>query len=171
MAKREMVVQYVDSLLKRLTGNSELRRDPDGDWPFNLQSSLMFVRVTAEDQPTIRVWGVAAKAVPAGEKLFQFLNDINQQVQFSRAFWGNDGAVFIATELVGESIDVEELDTALRRVASGTELFGPKIVEACGGTLVPPPKGPAGQVAGGDSTPGRALDHDAAGAEATGGYL
>jgi hypothetical protein len=138
-----MVVEYVDNLLKKLTGNAELKRDLDGDWPFNLKSSVMFVRVTADPEPVVRVWGVAAKEVPATAELFSLLNDINQQVQFSRAFWAKEGTVFIATELVGESIDLEELDTALRRVASGTEFFGPKVVEACGRELVDPPQPPA----------------------------
>src|SRR5579862_2613660 len=147
MAKNEMVAIYVDSLLKRITGNTDLKRDPDGDWPFRLENSLMFVRVSADEQgPTVRVWSVAAQSVPAGEKVFTLINELNQKVQFARVFW-DDGAVFVATELVGSSLDIEELDTAVKRVMSVTEAWGPKIVEACGGSLVRPPE-PAGAGAG-----------------------
>ncbi len=139
MAKREMVVEYVDSLLKRLTGKTDLIRDSDGDWPFGLNDSVMFVRVSAGDDPTVRVWGVASKSVPPGEKLFTLLNEINQKLEFCRAFCSN-GTVFVATELVGETLDIEELDTAIRRVATSTESLGSKVVATCGGSLVRPPE-------------------------------
>lgn len=177
MVKREMVVAYVDNLLKRLTGNDELKRDSDGDWPFNLKSSVMFVRVTADAEPIVRVWGVGAKDVPASEKLFTLLNGINHDIQFARAFWAKEGTIFIATELVGESIDAEELDTALQRVASGIEFFGHKIIDVCGGNLVNPPQPlepatePQARTGGEISATRTAVASEASRQAPTGGYL
>lgn len=55
MAKREMVESHVDVLLKRITGQPSLERDSDGDWPFSLKRSAMFVRVQGDTDPTVRV--------------------------------------------------------------------------------------------------------------------
>ena len=151
MAKREMVEAHVENLLKRITGNEQLRRDDDGDWPFGLKHSVMYVRVSGDTDPTVNVFGVAAHSVPEGPELFKMLNDLNGTVQFSRAMW-RKGEVVIATELVGESLDIEELQMAVDRVSAGADHFGPQIVEACGGETVrkppadePSAPGPTGQ--------------------------
>jgi hypothetical protein len=116
MAKKEMVEAHVENLLKRLTGNDDLKRDSDGDWPFGLNRAFMYVRVSGDTGPTVRVVGVAAHSVTEGPDLFAQLNDINGTIEFSRAFC-KDATVLITTELVGETLDIEELDTALKRVA------------------------------------------------------
>jgi hypothetical protein len=100
----------------------------------------MYVRVSGDTSPTVRVVGVAAHSVSEGPDLFAQLNDINGTIEFSRAFC-RDATVFITTELVGETLDIEELDTALKRVASGADYFGPKVVEKCGGET-PTPESP-----------------------------
>jgi hypothetical protein len=140
MAKKEMVEAHVEKLLKRITGNDDLKRDADGDWPFDLNRAFMYVRVSGDTGPTVRVVGVAAHSVPEGPDVFGQLNEINNSIEFSRAFWQN-GTVFVTTELVGESLDIEELQMALNRVASGADYFGPKVVEMCGGET-PTPESP-----------------------------
>jgi hypothetical protein len=141
MAKREMVEAHVEKLLKRITGKDDLSRDSDGDWPFALNRAFMYVRVSGDTGPTVRVVGVAAHSVAEGPELFAQLNEINNTIEFSRAFW-QDGTVFVTTELVGESLDIEELDTALQRVSSGADFFGPKVVEKCGGETPTPASPP-----------------------------
>lgn len=142
---------HVENLLKRITGNEQSKRDDDGDWPFGLKHAVMYVRVSGDTDPTVNVFGVAAHSVPEGPELFNMLNDVNNIVQFSRAMWRR-GEVVIATELVGESLDIEELEMAVKRISAGADHFGPQIVETCGGETVrtpspeePPAPGPTGQ--------------------------
>jgi hypothetical protein len=132
MAKREMVEAHVEKLLERITGSDDLKRDDEGDWPFGLNRGVMYVGVRGDHDPHVQVWGVAAVEVPEGPDLYKSLNETNNVVKFSRALY-RSGEVLIATELVGESLDLEELQVAIDRIASGADHFGPKIVEACGG--------------------------------------
>jgi hypothetical protein len=132
MAKREMVESHVDALLKRITGDAALQRDSDGDWPFTLERSAMYVRVQNDSEPLVRVWAIGAHSVPESGELFTTLNDLNKNLEFCRALW-NDGALLFATELVGESLDIEELGTAMNRVAGAAEVLGPKVIATCGG--------------------------------------
>ncbi len=144
MAKREMVENHVEKLLEHITGKDDLKRNEAGDWPFGLERGVMYVGVRGEKDANVQVWGVAAVEVPESPELYKHLNDTNNQVEFTRALY-RDGEVVIATELVGESLDIEELQVAVDRVASGADHFGPKIVEACGGRTVrtaAPPEAP-----------------------------
>jgi len=81
-----MIEDHVERLLERLTGNVTLQRDDDGDWPFHLDRSVMYVGVTREDEPAVNVFASAAHSVPEGEGLFHMLNDMNRVLRFSRAY-------------------------------------------------------------------------------------
>jgi hypothetical protein len=142
MAKKEMVEAHVQNLLCRITGQDSVKRDSDGDWPFALNRAFMYVRVVGDTDPVVMVIGVAANQVAESSDLFKQLNEINNEIQFSRAFW-ESGTVYVAIELVGESLDIEELQNALDRVASGADFFGPKIVDLCGGETPTPAPAPA----------------------------
>ena len=138
MAKREMVENHVEKLLERITGKESLHRDDQGDWPFGLERGVMYVGVRGQAEAHVQVWGVAAVEVPESPELYKVLSQTNNAVQFSRAIYQN-GEVLIATELVGETLDMEELQVAVERVAAGADKFGPEIVEACGGRTVKEP--------------------------------
>ena len=127
-----MVEAHVENLLRRLTGAEKLERDGDGDWPFGLHRAVMYVSVRGDTDPVVAVYAIAVNGVDSDVGMFERLNEMNRDISFSRAFWVN-GQVLIAAELVGESLDIEELDMALKRVASAADVFGPQIAEACGG--------------------------------------
>lgn len=159
MAKREMVESHVENLLKRLTGDDGVRRDSDGDWTFGLRRAVMYVRVTGDTDPTVRVVGIAARGVQDQPEMFRVLNEVNQKIQFSRALW-DDGTVFVVSECVGETLDIEELDTAMQRVASGADVFGPMFAEQFGGETPRPPEDeapPSGSVEKAPDAPGMYL--------------
>lgn len=141
MAKREMLENHVEKLLEHITGKDDLKRDESGNWPFGLERGVMYVGVRGERDANVQVWGVAAVEVPESPELYKHLNATNNEVQFSRVLY-RDGEVVVATELVGESLDVEELQMAVDRIAQGADHFGPEIVEACGGRTVKEPAKP-----------------------------
>jgi len=130
-----MVENHVEKLLERIMGKEDLKRDDQGDWPFGLNRGVMYIGVRGEHDANVQVWGVAAVEVPESPELYKTLNETNNSVQFSRVLF-REGEVIIATELVGESLDVEELQMAVDRVAAGADHFGPKIVETHGGRTV-----------------------------------
>jgi Putative bacterial sensory transduction regulator len=132
MAKREVVEAAVDTLLKRITGNKDLERDEDGDWPFALDRAVMYVRVWGDQDPTVSVLAIAAHDVRASPDLFELLNQVNSRLFFCRAMWV-ENQVLVATELVGISLGIEELGVALGRVADTADNLGPAVVEKCGG--------------------------------------
>jgi hypothetical protein len=139
MVKRDVLVSHVENLLKHITGNPEPERDSDGDWPFYTDRAVMYVRVAGESDPNISVWAVAAENVPESEKAYFHVNELNKSLRFSRAYISN-GAVVFASELVGETLDAEELKNALDNLASAADNFGPQIVEECGGETLRTPQ-------------------------------
>lgn len=140
MVKREVVENHVDALLRKITGSTKLERDSDGSWPFPLQRTLMYVEVDGDRDPTVKVFAIGAHDLPQSPELFESLNNLNQSLAFCRALWRNESLI-IATELVGETLDVEELAAALRRVATAADEFGPQIAATHGGEtlFVEPP--------------------------------
>lgn len=132
VVKREMVEAHVERLLERITGDERLERDQAGDWPFTRNRSMMYVTINGDKAQQVAVYAVAAHSVPADSSLFELLNTINNQISYSRAFW-TDSQVLVAAEMVAESLDIEELQTALDRVAAAADRFGPQVVELCGG--------------------------------------
>ena len=132
MAKREMVVAHVEKLLERITGNEKLNASADGEWPFTYETSNVIVRVMQGDDPLVFIFGAAALEVPDVPDVYKHLNDVNAKLRFARCYW-QEGTVYIETELIGDTVDYEELGTFMNNVGSACDSFGPEIAASFGG--------------------------------------
>lgn len=150
MVKREVLVSHVENLLKHITGDPEPNRDSDGDWPFNTDRAVMWVRVAGETEPNIGVWAEAVRNIPESEKAYLQVNELNKSIRFARAYL-NSGTLVFASELVGETLDMEELKNALDNLASAADYFSPKFVELCGGETIRTPDSDSPKRDGSDS--------------------
>lgn len=130
--RADMVRAYVESLLERLIGATQIKPDPDGDYPVRYKGALYYVRVVGDVNPIVQVFSVAVAGVPATAALLKELNAINSTIKFARVFWVLD-QVLVETELVGEGVDPVDFDNACQAVATITDHFGPLVAEKFGG--------------------------------------
>ena len=131
--RTEMVRAYVESLLEKLTGIDKAVPDADGDYPVRYQDALYFVRLIGEVNPVVQVFATAVTGLPVTPDLLERLNGINSNIRFARVFWVRD-QVLVESDLVGQSIDSAEFDSACRAVATITDHFGPLLAKEFGGT-------------------------------------
>lgn len=131
--RAEMVRAYVESLLEKLTNADKVTPDQDGDYPVRVGDSLYFVRLIGDVNPVVQVFSTAVKDIPNTPELCTELNDINSRIRFARIFWVRD-QVLVESDLVGETLDPEELGSACNAVATITDHFAPLLAEKFGGT-------------------------------------
>lgn len=128
-----MVRAYVESLLERLTGNDKVVADPDGDYPVRYKDALYYVRLIGETDPVVQVFATAVAGVPSSPALLEKLNEVNSLIRFARVFWVRE-QVLVESDLVGQTVDPEEFDSACRAVATITDHYGPLLAKEFGGT-------------------------------------
>lgn len=128
-----MVRAYVESLLERLIGASQVTPDQDGDYPVRYQGALYYVRLVGQVDPVVQVFSVAVAGIRPTAALLKELNAINSTIRFARVFWVLD-QVLVETELVGEGVEPADFDNACRAVATITDHYGPLLAERFGGT-------------------------------------
>ena len=138
--KLEALNAHVERLLKRATGIDELKTDDKGEWlGFPFGRIVEHVRVVDYEQPRAFIYGVVATGVEAKPDLFEYLNEVNSQIRYCRAYL-LQGTVYVEIELLGEALDYDEFANAMTAIADAGNTFGPVIVERFGGELaVAPP--------------------------------
>lgn len=127
-----MVRAYVESLLERLTGVEKAKPDDDGDYPVRYRDALYFVRLIGDVDPVVQVFATAVAEIDSSPGLLERLNAINSDIRFARVFWVRD-QVLVESDLVGQSVDPEEFDSACRAVATITDHIGPQLAAEFGG--------------------------------------
>jgi hypothetical protein len=132
VVKAEMLRPYVEQVLKTHLGVDELVRDGDGDYPIRFGSAKYFVRLSDEQPPVVRVYSHVLVGVRGTAKLYQALNTINQHISFARVFHQGK-AVLVATELLAETLDPEELVVACRSIANLADVHDGELKAAFGG--------------------------------------
>lgn len=130
--RSDMVRAYVESLLERLIGATQVRPDDDGDYPVRYRDALYYVRLVGDVDPVVQVFSVAVSDVPPTPALFKELNTINSSIKFARTFWVRD-QVLVESEMVGEGVEPVDFDNACRAVATITDHYAPLLAERFGG--------------------------------------
>lgn len=135
MARLDRIRPYLEKLLSEGFGIPDLAPDPDGDYPFRFRSAGYYVRLINEKSPTVQVFSIALREVKRSPKLFTAVNDINAHIAFARVYVV-DRQVVVATELVAETIDAEELGNACNIVGRVADEFGPLLQKEFGGRVL-----------------------------------
>lgn len=114
MTDVEVLVPWVEKVVKEVLGADHLHRDHDGDIPIGLDKAVMYVRLTdgPMDLPRVRLFGPILKDVVPSEALFTKLNEVNRDGVYLR-FYLQDGAIWGATEAVAESFRTADLRVAV----------------------------------------------------------
>jgi len=152
MTKIQVIRPYVEKTLKELLGTEQIEVTDDGTIPIRRGSTAVYVRLMDEEPPTLQVFSPLLQGVQKSPELLERLNEINGSVRFARLFWAADKVV-VAAELDAETLDKEEIRTAvdvvsgvaddlddqLRTDFGGTVLFPEPTGEPAEGELPPPP--------------------------------
>ncbi len=96
---RDAMIDQLVELLRRVSGDSELSPDDDGDIPLAFDSAIVFVRVF-NDPPIIRVFSPVLVDVRTDLDVISAVNDLNRQ--FALTKWMVEaGAVIAMVDLFG----------------------------------------------------------------------
>jgi hypothetical protein len=134
MDRSALVRSHVETLLETVTGKPQVKPDADGDYAVRFQNAVYFVRILGTEHPVVQVFAVAVDGADPRPELYQVLNDLNARLTFARTF-AADRKVVIASELLGESLDADELGSACAAVARAADHFGPLLANQFGGEL------------------------------------
>lgn len=135
MGRLDRIRPYLEKLLKEGFDLPELSPDPDGDYPFRFRSAGYYVRLVNEQSPTVQVFSIALREVKRSAKLFTAVNDVNAQIAFARIYVV-DHQVVVATELVADTLDAEELGNACNIVGRIADKVGPELQAQFGGRML-----------------------------------
>jgi hypothetical protein len=179
VTKAEVIRPFVEKTVQELLGVEQLQVNDDGSIPIRRGSTAVYVRLLDDEPPILRVFSPMLHGIPKTPPLLERLNDLNTAIRFARLFWVGD-QVILATELVAETLDKEEvanaidvvvggadrLDDALRSEFGGEVLFAePEPTGAAAATeglpAPPPPDGTAGPPAAGPEASAEGPDEDA----------
>lgn len=135
MGRIDRIRPYVEKLLEEGFGIPDLKPDEDGDYPFRFRSAGYYVRLINESAPTLQLFSIVVRDIKRTAKLLAALNDINSRASFARVYW-TDSRVVVATELVAETLDAQELGNACNVVGQLADAIGTGIVAEFGGKLL-----------------------------------
>lgn len=135
MGRIDRIRPYVEKLLREGFGIPDLGPDADGDYPFRFRSAGYYVRLFNEQSPTVQLFSIVVRDIKRSPKLLAALNDVNAKASFVRVYW-LDQRVVVATELVAETLDAEELGNACNVVGQLADAIGKGIVAEFGGKLL-----------------------------------
>jgi hypothetical protein len=142
----------VELLLKQLLGTTELAVDAAGNWPIRWGSAIYFVRAVESPMAPafVQVFSPLLGGVQKSAGLLEALNDINVQVVFARVAWVN-GMVMASTELLAETLDLQELQAACATIAQLADTYDNALQGRFGGQISFPED--AAAAAGGGQSP------------------
>lgn len=135
VTKAQVIRPFVESTIKELLGLEQLQVEADGAIPIRRGSTAVWVRLLDEDPPTLSVFSPMLQGVSTSPALLERLNQINAGVRFARLFWVED-KVIVATELRAETLDKEEITTAVDVVSGAADHFDDLLRKEFGGDVL-----------------------------------
>ena len=118
------VRRRLEALLREGFGITELTRDDDGDYPFAVADTAMYVRLArrTEGAPAVQVFATLVDDVKSGPEVLEELNAINVAAHLVRVFWVRN-QVLAEAELIASDLDLSELTAACDAVAGAVRSY------------------------------------------------
>lgn len=117
----EDIRDELERLLRRGFRLERLVADDDGDYPFAVGDTAMYVRLVDAAPPVVQVFGIVLDGTECTDELLRELNDLNARVHHAKVFWV-DGQVLAEAELIASALDLDELIAACQAVSHVLEL-------------------------------------------------
>ena len=137
MARVEVLRPYVEKIVAEFLElePGKLVVADDGSIPVQRGSARYLVKlVDSEPGPIVQIWSVLLSDVKVSATLLTKINEINAGIWFGRMFHV-DEQVIVATELVAETMDKDELAAACTNIGSIADARDTELHEALGGTM------------------------------------
>ena len=106
---------HVESVISDVFGPEALTQDEIGDYQIRATGVPVWGRMIDVQPPTLRVLATVAAEIENSPELLHEINEINTNLTFAKVDWDNN-FVTVSSDLVAETLDAEELDTAYSRV-------------------------------------------------------
>lgn len=129
--RSDMILSYVRDLIEDMLGHRPVPT-VDSELQVTNGSSVFFFRVDQPSDPLVKVWTIAACDLALTPELLCVLNEMNQKIQFARAFWINS-QLFIESEIWGCDVNPANFQFACSNVQSVTNEYGPRVISELGG--------------------------------------
>ena len=139
MARLDIIKPYVEKAVAEYIGApaDELTINEDGSIPIRRGSTAYYVRLLDGAPPMVQVYATMLYEVPKSPELLDRLNEINAETMFARAFWTGE-QVIVATELVADSIDKDQIANACGVVGTVSDHFDDELRTRFGGHTIFP---------------------------------
>jgi Putative bacterial sensory transduction regulator len=148
VARLDVIRPFVEKAVAEYIGTKpdDLMVNEDGSIPIRRGSTAYYVRLMDGSPPMVQVYSTILYDVQKSPELFERLNEINAETMFARAFWTGDSVV-VATEMVADSIDTEQLANACGVVGTVSDHFDDELRSSFGGRTIfnDESDGPAGE--------------------------
>ena len=131
MAPVAMVRAYVEKIVLEMLGSEgPLHIDEDGSIPVRRGSALFHIDVIdrGENPALVCVWSVVLHNAAGGRSLLKALNDINSRILQARIYL-KDGDVIMSTELLADTVTVENLSYAADAIGALADRFDDELQE------------------------------------------
>lgn len=131
MAPVAMVRAYVEKIVLEMLGSEgPLHIDDDGSIPVRRGSALFHIDVIdrGENPALVCVWSVVLHNAAGGRGLLKALNDINSRILQARIYL-KDGDVVMSTELLADTVTVENLSYAADAIGALADRFDDELQE------------------------------------------
>jgi hypothetical protein len=159
--RSEIIRPYLEKLIGQWLEVPVLATDDEGRYHVRVATSGFIVEIVDFEPTLVRVWSPVVVGLEKSLELLETLNGLNGKGLGLRVFHLDD-KVILATELVAETLDAQELDFTCHLLAGAAEQLGPELVGLYGGSTLFEPRSDITD-GGGDVPSSRLLT--------TGGYL
>jgi hypothetical protein len=134
-----VIRQSVEATIEAELGPLAVRRDADGDYPLVRRLTPVYARLLPDEEPPIlQVFAVVVNGIDGSPELMKELNELNESCTFARVFHVED-QVLAEVDLIAETLDPVELNTAVRQVWDLGQRIMPTLSAVFGGKVVPDP--------------------------------
>jgi T3SS (YopN, CesT) and YbjN peptide-binding chaperone 1 len=122
MADTAVVVERTHYLLRQFLGDLVEPPNERRAWTFNYGSVTILVAVVEreDNEPAVLVACPVVEDVEESFELLDVLNTMNYSMHFGVAYWRDD-TVWVAANLLGETLDLPELQKALTVVGEWSD--------------------------------------------------
>jgi Putative bacterial sensory transduction regulator len=137
MARLDIIKPFVEKAVADYIGTKpdELTINEDGSIPIRRGSTAYYVRLLDGTPPMVQIYSTVLYEVPKSPGLLDRLNEINSETMFARAFWTAE-QVIVATELVAESIDKDQIANACGVVGTVSDSIDDELRTKFGGQTI-----------------------------------
>lgn len=112
----------VERILSQAHDVRDLQPDAAGAYTFVCGTASYVVEIIEATSVAVRVHSVVLRGMTCRTNLLEMVNEINKVLEFARMFVDGDDLI-VATELVGATLDSEELHQACSTIATVSDHY------------------------------------------------